>query len=301
MDLQELNQAVDACTRGARAGLGHAGKEPFADLPGLAVFESRAPTEIQTTLYTPAVCLTLQGSKEYGVGAGKQRSRPGHLLIVSHDLPVTSRIVEASAARPYRALVLLLDIALLRSLVDEVGAEALVERQSKAMQVEAAERAFIDAFARYFALTGSPLEAQVMAPLIRKELHFRLLTANHGGMLRRLLNHDSHASRIGRAIALIRQNFREPIAVAALAKAAGMSASSFHAHFRAITETTPLQYQKELRLIEARRLLIEQGLTVSAAAFGVGYESPTQFSREYSRKFGAPPRHHLQAAEARRA
>jgi AraC-like DNA-binding protein len=135
-----------------------------------------------------------------------------------------------------------------------------------------------------------------MMPLIRKELHFRLLLAPHGAMLRQLVSHDSHASCIARAIERIRESFRAPLAVPELAQAAGMSPSSFHKHFKTITETTPLQYQKDLRLLEARRLLQEGHHSVSETAFEVGYESPTQFSREYARKFGASPRNDIARA-----
>ena len=136
----------------------------------------------------------------------------------------------------------------------------------------------------------TPAEAKVLGPLILKEMHFRLLTAPHGGMLRNLIQRNSHASRITRAIAYIRQDFANPLAVADLADDAGMSASSFHQHFKSITAMTPLQYQKDLRLMEARRLLMSGQFSVSTTAYEVGYESPTQFSREYSRKFGVSPR-----------
>ena len=131
---------------------------------------------------------------------------------------------------------------------------------------------------------------QALAPLVLREIHFRLLRAQHGGMLRQLLLHESPASRISKAIALIRSGYKAPIAVADLAAAAGMSQSTFHEHFKSLTSTTPLQYQKELRLLEARRLLMSGGKSVASAAYDVGYESPTQFSREYARKFGIPPR-----------
>ena len=293
--IADLNQSVGDFLRGEASG------DPPRQVPGLSIYENPAPTEIEPCFYQPVVCLTLQGAKEVFLGSKRMLFRPGRSIIVSHDLPVASRIIEASQERPYRSLLLTLDLALLRSLYEQLGDVSLEDDEDgDVIAVDLADPAFVDAFGRYFALFGDPAEASVMAPLIQKELHFRMLRASHGGMLRRLLRVDSRASRIGLAIAYIRENFRKPIAIADLAKTAGMSASSFHAHFRAITETTPLQYQKDLRLIEAKRLLSEHGLTVSAAAFDVGYESPTQFSREFSRKFGASPRDHLLAGEARR-
>ena len=146
---------------------------------------------------------------------------------------------------------------------------------------------------RYLDLMDKPLDAQVLGPMILKELHFRLLLSPIGGMLRNLLSVDSHASRIAKSIQQIRVRFREPLVVGALARVAGMSPSSFHHHFKSVTGTTPLQYQKDLRMIEARTLL-ERGVpSVSFAGFEVGYESATQFSRDYSRKFGCSPKHHL--------
>lgn len=262
-------------------------------VPGLFAFESRKPTHIEAALYVPIVCLTLQGTKETIVGSTSRLFRTGETAIVSHALPVGSRVVEATTARPYLALVLFLDIGVLRSLFDQLGETVRDDAEGDAIAVAATDDAFTDAIARYFALSADPIEAQVLGPLIYKELHFRLLRAPHGGMLRRLLHLDSHASRVHRALTHIRQNYHHPISVPDLARIAGMSPSSFHAHFRSITETTPLQYQKELRLIEARRLMCDDGRSVSSAAFQVGYESPAQFSRDYSRKFGLSPRKDL--------
>ncbi len=290
MNLAELSHEVGDFMRGNQASE----KGTICDLPGLYVFECSATTRMEPLLYNPVACLTLQGAKEAVIGGKTQLFRPGETVIVSHDLPATACITDASASAPYRSLVLMLDLTILRSLDDEIGDAALDETQGSAVAANQADEVFVETLARYFMLVKNPIEAQVMAPLIQKELHFRLLMAPHGRMLRRLLHLDSHASRISRAIVHIRQHFREALTVADLARVAGMGSSAFHAHFRAITETTPLQYQKELRLIEARRLMSEEGVTVSAAAFKVGYESPTQFSREFARKFGAPPSRHLQ-------
>jgi AraC-like DNA-binding protein len=262
----------------------------WCDLPGLVVVKHDEPTTFEASLYQPVVCLILQGRKETMIGDRVMSFGAGESLIASHDLPVVSRITEASPDRPYLAMILMLDLGIVRSLYDQVGASDTQSGEGRSLDVHKTEPALLDALGRYVALLGRTAEAEVMAPLILKEIHFRLLMAPHGAMLRNLLWRDSHASRIARAIARIRQEFRSSLAVADLADAAGMSASSFHEHFKSITATTPLQYQKDLRLMEARRLLSEGNHTVSAAAFEVGYESPTQFSREYARKFGASPR-----------
>ena len=290
MALEELNRAVSRFLEDKGAGHGVP-----CGLPGLLIYESRAPSPIVSAIVQPLVGLTLQGEKEMHWGARTQRVLPGESVIVSHDLPVNARVVEASNHTPYRSLVMTLDLAILRSLQQQIDSFQQDDDKAQPIVAHHADTAFIDTLARYFALVDEPGSVPVMAPLIQRELHFRSLSAPHGQMLRRLLSVDSHASRIGRAISHIRTNYDAAISVAELSSIAGMSLSSFHAHFRAVTETTPLQYQKELRLIEAQRLMNEERIGVSAAAFRVGYESPTQFSREYSRRFGASPRESLRA------
>lgn len=261
-------------------------------LPGMLLFQQLAPSVLTPALYEPVVCLILQGQKETIIGDTRLTLSPGESLLVSHDVPVIARITTASPSEPYLAIVLTLDISLLRSLYEEVS-EAIsddsIERASSAA-VDKSDPRFIDSLSRYLSLANEPLEAKVMAPLLLREIHFRLLMARHGGMLRELLRHDSHASTITRAIARIRRDFRTSIAVPDLAREIGMSSSSFHKHFKAITSVTPLQYQKELRLLEAKRLLAVGDSQISDIAYEVGYESPNQFSREFARKFGASPR-----------
>jgi AraC-like DNA-binding protein len=261
--------------------------------PGLGLFELAEKTEFEAAIYNPIACLILQGEKQIAVGEQSVTFGAGESLIIGHDLPVTSRITKADRKSPYRAILITLDLEIVRNLSDQVGETTFNKNGNDVLGVSQTDPALIDALGRYFALASRPYEAEVMAPLIFKEIHFRLLTAPHGGMLRRLLRRDSHASRIGLAIEQIRKDFRTTLAVSELAEIAGMSPSSFHGHFRSVTETTPLQFQKDLRLVEARRLLSEQSLQVSSAAFEVGYESPTQFSREYARKFGVSPKEHV--------
>jgi AraC-like DNA-binding protein len=201
---------------------------------------------------------------------------------------VLTRVVQASHAKPYVALALTLDLTLVHELAAEIDA-ASDEPQSM-IAVGEADDALLGAMDRLFGLVDKPQAAPTLSPLIRREIHYWLLAARHGAMLRALARPDSHAARVARATALIQRGYAETLRVPELARAAGMSASAFHEHFKAITGLTPLQYQKQLRLTKARQLLIGDGETVSGAAFAVGYESPTQFSREYSRRFGASPR-----------
>ncbi|PZR09398.1 MAG: hypothetical protein DI536_22740 [Archangium gephyra] len=161
--------------------------------------------------------------------------------------------------------------------------------QASAFEVQRASPELVDALSRYLQLAQSPSDAKVLGPLLLKEIHYRLLTAKFGGVLRKLVRHDSRESAVARAIAHIRRDFRGTIGIPQLAREVGMSTSAFHKHFKEVTESSPLQYQKDLRLIEARRMLTRGGVSVSSAAFDVGYESPNQFSREYARKFGVSP------------
>lgn len=263
--------------------------EQHRELPGLSVFVREEPSEIEASIYEPVICLILQGNKVTSIGDQAAELRPGDALLVSHDLPTASRITRASAREPYMALILSLDLGLARSLYEQLADAPAPEAGARSLAAGPADRAWLEPLVRYLELMDSPLDARVLGPSILREIHYRLLLSPIGSMLRQLLVADSHASRIARAIRRLRAAFRSPLSVPELAKAAGMSPSSFHEHFKAVTGTTPLQYQKDLRLIEARALLVERDQTVSEAAYAVGYESPTHFSRDYSRKFGLPP------------
>jgi AraC-like DNA-binding protein len=258
-------------------------------LLGLSVIFRDAPSNIEASVYQPVLCLILQGSKVTSIGDQSVELRPGDALIVSHDLPVVSRITKASAKEPYIALILFLDLPFLRSLYDQVAEAPPPRRDVRSLSKDKADAAWLAPLLRYFELMDNPLDAKVLGPATMREIHYRLLLSSIGGMLRHLLVVDSHASRVARAIQKLRSEYHAPLGVPELAKAAGMSASSFHEHFKAVTGTTPLQYQKDLRLIEARTLLAATSHTVSEAAYAVGYESPNHFSRDYSRKFGSPP------------
>lgn len=251
---------------------------------GLALLRQDHPSSFDASFYEPVLCLILQGRKQVSIGPQTLSFGPGECLLVSHDLPVRSRVTKA----PYLALVFRVDVATIRKVYCEV-AEPAPDDHACAAETHQADPGLLDALGRYLALADSPSDVKVLAPLVSKEIHYRLLVAPFGGMLRRLIRHDSNESAIARAIGYIRDDIRSAIVIPELARRVGMSASSFHKHFKTTTKTTPLQYQKELRLLEARRLLRMGGASVTATAFDVGYESPTQFSREYARKFGVPP------------
>lgn len=210
-------------------------------------------------------------------------------MVVSHEVPVLGRIEGA----PGLAILFDIEIDTLRSLYNEIPTGEHAVGETRALEVHKMDSDVIGALERYLALAESPVDAQVLGPMISREIHYRLVRSPFGGMLRALLNHDSHASSIARAIGLIRRDFRASLAIPEIARSVGMSTSLFYQQFKAITGCTPLQYQKELRLLEAKRLLSTSSMSVSAAAYDVGYESPNQFSREYARKFGVPPSKHM--------
>lgn len=279
---------VDRCERALRsAQQGNRRGPTFVPLlPGLRLFGHPVRTEFEATLYEPVVCVVLRGRKETSFSEHNFEVTAGDCLLVSHDLPVVSRIVEA----PYLALLLDVNLELLRGLYEEVGGAELDETEARAFEVQTAPPPLVEALGRYVALAESPLDAKVLGPMLTKEIHYRLLTAPIGGMLRRLIRYESAASAVAKAITQIRGRFRESLVVAELARDVGMSVSAFHRQFKAVTASSPLQYQKDLRLLEARRLLRMGTTSVTSVAFDVGYESPNQFSREYARKFGHPPK-----------
>ncbi len=285
MQTDSLIQTVR--TFAEREGSGHGYRATPID--GLGVMISSKPTSIEAVLYEPLVCLILQGQKETAAGTQSVTFGAGETLIVSHELPVLSRVTKASAKSPYIALILRLDLRVVRSLFDELSDTELHCENSRALDVGSADARLVDAMGRLFELIDRPVEAKVMQPLLLREIHFRLLLARHGAMLRQLLSRGSHADRIAKVINRIKAKLSASHAVPELARIAGMSASSFHEHFKRVTGMTPRQYQKDLRLLESRRLLLEGAISVAGVAYEVGYESPTQFSREYSRKFDVPP------------
>lgn len=258
---------------------------------GAHLLRHHATTGFDSTVYQPLLCLILQGAKEVGSSTRTLTVRAGQSIVVSHTLPVISRITEASATLPYVALVFPLDLDLLRSLVPMVP-PALSSESSDAFSICLCDTnpALEDALLRYFLQCGSAETRQLLSPITSREIHARLLIGPHAPVLQRLLWHESTASRIHLAIRDIRTDLAETIVIGDLARRVGMSNSAFFKEFKAVTGTSPLQYQKELRLLKARDDLRTTRGKVSEIAFSVGYESSAQFSREYSRKFGRSPR-----------
>ncbi|MCB1460303.1 MAG: AraC family transcriptional regulator [Nitratireductor sp.] len=260
-----------------------------SQLPGLTVLKKSEVSRFDSVVYNPVVCLVLKGGKETTIGSQSVRLQAGDVLVVSHDLPVQSRITSASPQDPYLALIISLELGLVRSLHEQIGSLSGKSLPARSLSAGPAETPVLQAIARYLELLNDPVEVAVLGPSILREIHFRLLMSPTGGMLRTLLSVDSHASRVAKAILDIRSRFRQTLSVPELAQSACMSLSSFHSHFKQVTGTTPLQYQKELRMIAARDLLRGGRHSVASASFEVGYESPTHFARDYQRKFAKAP------------
>lgn len=257
------------------------------------------PSAIEGSLYRPLLCMVMQGAKEVMAGTHRVHCPAGHAIIVSHDLPVLSRITEASPDKPYAAFVLPIDLGLLRSFYDLVPDFDDGQQDMAALRSYPADAGLTGAVARFLALAGGDVAAALLGPILLREIHARLLVSAQGGILRRFLRRDDPSNHLARAIASIRSSINEPLSVSDLAAQAGMSKSSFHAHFKAVTGQTPGQYQKDVRLLEARRLVMESSDAISSVAFDVGYESPAQFSRDYARKFGHSPREDRHQGRAR--
>jgi AraC-like DNA-binding protein len=250
-----------------------------------------APTGQEATVYRPLLCLVLQGAKEVGTNRRTLRVGQGQSLIVSHALPVVSRITEAAPDRPYVALVFPIDLDILRGLATAVPARAAqTPRDPFSIALSASILDMEDALLRYLCQSESSETRHLLAPITSREIHARLLLGPHAEILQKLLWHETSASRIFEATRRVQSDLAKPLVVGELAQQVGMSGSAFFEHFKAVTGTSPLQYQKDLRLLRARDALRGTNAKVSDIAFAVGYESSAQFSREYARKFGVPPR-----------
>jgi AraC-like DNA-binding protein len=263
----------------------------FHEDSGTHLLRHEATTRQNASVYRPLLCLVLQGAKEVGSSARTLEVQAGQSLIVSHALPVLSRITQATPETPYIALVFPLDLDMLRSLAPSVLPSS-DSRPSDPFSIHLCDtdEGIEDALRRYFGQCETDAARRLLAPITTREIHARLLMGQHGETLHRLLWHESTASRIFQATRDIQTHLAKPIVVPDLARGVGMSSSAFFEQFKAVTGTSPLQYQKDLRLLRARDALQTSSAKVSEIAFGVGYESSAQFSREYTRKFGRSPR-----------
>ncbi len=262
---------------------------PATALSGVRATVSPVPTEVTHHVSEPGLGIVVQGAKRTVVGDRVFEYGEGDFIVNSVDLPIASRITRASAARPYLAFGLRLSPAAIASLLLEApGADELVAVPC-GMGVHKAPADLLEAAVRLLRLLDAPRDAPVLRPLIEREILWRLLCGEQGGRVRQIGLADSRLAQVSHAIRHLRQHYAEPVSIDELARLATMSESSFHRHFRAVTAMTPIQFQKQIRLQEARARLLADADDVAAVGFAVGYDSASQFSREYSRMFGAPP------------
>ena len=242
------------------------------------------------TVHRPSLCFVAQGAKEVVLGTSVYRYGEGEFLFSSVDLPITGEVLEASRSKPYLCLVLEIDASVVFELATVLKLPpSRAGATPRALFVGERDPDMTHAFERLVRCLAKRADAEVLAPSLMREITYRLLQGPYGAAVRELGIADSQTRRVARAIELLKQRFTEPLPTAALARAAGMSVSSFHAHFKRVSSMSPLQYQKHLRLHEARRLLHAGRPSAAEVAFQVGYESTSQFSREYARLFGLPP------------
>jgi AraC-like DNA-binding protein len=259
-------------------------------IPRLHLHRGTLAGEPMYGVYEPAVCVLAQGAKRADAGDALLRYGAGQYLIISVDVPVVSELTEASPEQPYLCLRLDLDPAAIGALMLESDVQrAARDQPGPALAVSDASEPLLDACVRLLRLLDTPRDIPILAPLAEREILYRLLRGEQTSRMSQIAFAESKLQQVNRAIGWIKRNFREPFSIAELAEEARMSASSLHHHFRTVTAMSPLQYQKRLRLQEARRLILSTSIDASEAGHSVGYDSPSQFSREYRRLFGAPP------------
>ncbi|EOW0801073.1 TPA: AraC family transcriptional regulator [Vibrio parahaemolyticus] len=259
-------------------------------ISGLRFSRWTTPTPPTSYTHNPSICLIAQGRKRVLLGEESFIYDANHFLISSVDLPIIANIIEASEEQPYLGLIMELDLTEISQLiVDGELAFTQAKEAQKGIAVGELSESLLDAFVRLAELLDEGQNIKILAPIIKREIFYRLLMSEQGTRLHQIVTAGSHSHQIAKAIDWLKNNFVKPLSVGDLASYTGMSKSSFYTHFRSMTSMTPLQFQKKLRLSEARRLMLTENLDAMAATFKVGYESPSQFSREYSRLFGAPP------------
>ena len=258
--------------------------------PGLYLSRFSQPTGPLHRFIEPSFCVVAQGSKLMLLGRERFRYDPATYLLISAGVPLVGHVVEASKERPCLGVRVRLDPSLITSVLIEAGRfEATARPAVRALAVSRLDADLSDAVLRLVRLAETPNDFKMLGPLAVREMVYRLSIGEQRDRLRQMAVHRGRVQRIARAIELVRREFDKPLRIANLAREAGMSTSGLHHHFKAVTAMSPLQFQKELRLQEARRLLLSGDFDAATAGFRVGYEDPSYFSREYKRHFGEPP------------
>ncbi|MEH6491727.1 AraC family transcriptional regulator [Halopseudomonas sp.] len=287
------------CRRLAELALEHATADGIHDtcIPGLQMFRADQPSALNCGVYDPALCVIAQGSKTVQLGDKEIAYGPLTYMISAVDLPVVGAVIEASAQEPYLAVKLSIDPQEVAEMVLELGDTLPPLDQQRdcpaaacGLSVAPVNVGILEAMTRLVSLLDSPADCRILAPLVRREIIYRALIGEMGWRMRDFVATDSQAHRISKVIAVLKDRFAEPLRVRELADDVNMSESTLFHTFKQVTRMSPVQFQKKLRLHEARRLMLSEGLEAATASYRVGYESPSHFSREYRRMFGAPPR-----------
>tara|TARA_R110002124_G_scaffold114535_12_gene269263 strand:+ start:2595 stop:3620 length:1026 start_codon:yes stop_codon:yes gene_type:complete len=242
-------------------------------------------------LYRPSLCVVVQGAKEIHFGEDRLDYGAMECLVVSVELPASGRIVSASPTEPYIGVTLDFDVATMREVLEQLDEPPMpVANSGPCVFVGDVDEALADCMLRLIRMLATPKAIPILYPSVMREVYYWLLSGPHGGEICKLALPESNIERVVRAVSKLHLNFAQTLRIEKLAEVARMSPSSFHQHFKALTSMTPLQFQKQLRLLEARRLMVSEAVNVAEAAYKVGYESASQFSREYSRTFGIAPK-----------
>jgi len=280
--IDELGDKIARCTEN--------GELHTTGVPGLSLFRKDAPTEPISGMYEPSICMAVQGAKRVILGEDTFVYDAKRYLITSVHLPTIVQIIDASPVKPYLGLRLKFDLREVSQLmVDSNLPQPRTQQSSRGMATGEVTHQLVNAFIRLIDLLNDEKDIPILAPVIQREIIYRILVGDQGERLRQIATAGSHSQHIAKAIGWLKSNYSQAISMDDLAAQANMSTSTFHHHFRSLTALSPLQFQKQLRLQEARRLMLIERMDAANAAFQVGYESPSQFNREYNRQFGAPP------------
>lgn len=262
-----------------------------SSIKGLRLVRRDEPTEFLKCFYNPTCILVLQGQKHMIYGEENLIYGAGQYVISCTDIPVSSRVAKASKNEPFVVLILELEADLISQLILETKQKLNVEKENKSLAIANTDSALLDAFYRLALLLDKPqTEQDVLSPIIIKEIYFRLLTGPLGKQLQLINTKGTRSNQIVQAIQILKDKYTDKLNMDEIAERVNMAPSSFYRNFKKVTKVSPLQYQKQLRLNEAQRLMLSQNYDATTACYEVGYESPTQFNREYKKMFGNPPK-----------
>ena len=266
----------------------------YSPVQGLVIHHSDRPFSYENLIQEPSICIVVKGEREVLLGEQYYLFDERHFMFCPVNVPMCGEIKQATAEKPFVVLSMKIDLQVVNKiLLEQTALFAEKSENSTTFTQWDLNPELRDAFARLLLLHENPKDIEFLAPLIQQEIYYRLLKGEQGEKLKQMVSFGSNTQKIAKATAYLQAHFRETIQVEMLAEYCGMSLSGFHAHFKKLTTLSPLQYQKTLRLLEAKRLISQENLPISTAAFQVGYESPSQFSREYKRYFGVSPKESL--------